>query len=212
MEITREPTTSLQEVGVIYGKEEPFFLLQTSKQAFKVKKSFSCIMEPEIGDKVLLTSLEKEQYILAILDRPKPQSVRISFPEETKIETKEGSLTFISEGKVSLIASDAVEMTSPSLTCVHQEGQLYCNQFEASFDTLRAQSKTLTWFSETVESTVNRMMVRMKNCFRWVEGLDQKKTGTLLHIVRKTLCIRARHSFYSNEKDVKFNGERIHMG
>ena len=58
----------------------------------------------------------------------------------------------------------------------------------------------------------DRLTQRIKNSFKTVEGLDQQTSLNFLQTIGKTLSIRSRDAVITARKDVKIDGERIHMG
>lgn len=66
----------------------------------------SCLLQPEVGDLVLVSQNEQEGFILAILTRPKAQQSTVRLPNHSRIQMASGCLHIESAQGMSIHAGD----------------------------------------------------------------------------------------------------------
>jgi hypothetical protein len=202
---------ALEESVVIGGGNENW-IVQSSLGTYKAKKAFSCLVCPEIGDKVLSVSLAAGgASILAILERKSSQATRLKFGGDVDFSST-GSIKMLANERLEVMSGDAmnfdtVELSMRSETSSVSFDRLSVTGNEANqyINKIRVMSKYLETVSETSKQV-------MKNSFRLVSGLESLTAGEVLQQVKKRFTVQSKQVSMLAEEDAKLNGKRVHLG
>jgi hypothetical protein len=202
---------ALEESVVIGGGNENW-IVQSSLGTYKAKKAFSCLVCPEIGDKVLSVSLAAGgASILAILERKSSQATRLKFGGDVDFSSP-GSIKMLANERIDVMSGDAmnfdtVELSMRSETSSVSFDRLSVTGNEANqyINKIRVMSKYLETVSETSKQV-------MKNSFRLVSGLESLTAGEVLQQVKKRFTVQSKQVSMLAEEDAKLNGKRVHLG
>lgn len=200
------------ELATIQGGFNRDFMVQSTRGVFKAKQAFSCVINPEIGDRVLVNQCDGECYILAIVDRPTNDDMTIAFPGNAKMVAKEGDLELISGESCKITSAYRTDITTASVNINVLESNVVTEQANIRGNKLTNQWLETNMFSKAINVVTDVVTQKIKNSFKTVDGVEQKKSVNFLQNVTKTLSIRSRDSVFTARKDVKIDGERIHMG
>ncbi len=201
------------DCGTILRKEDGRFILKNKKGLFTAIPAFSCMVQPEISDRVLFSRDDENQYyVLSILERKSMEKSKLQFPGEVQIEAGKGQISMVAENGINMISNQNIDMISPTFMVTAGQGDIHIDRITAIGDQFTGKIKFVKLLADTFDTIADRISQRVKNYFRIVEELDQLNAGELMHRVRKTLSIQSLHAMITAKKDVKIDGERIHMG
>ncbi|MDO6721408.1 DUF3540 domain-containing protein [Psychrosphaera sp. 1_MG-2023] len=200
------------EHAVIQGGFNREYMVLSDRGAYRAQLAFSCFVQPETGDKVLINVDGKQSHIIAVIERPDNQDAKLSFPASLKVETKQGDLTFSSHRDIKLTATRQHSIVSEDLNITANSTQVYSTEMQVSGKNLKAQWTSIQTLSELITSVADKLIKTVKNSFSNVEGVEQKNSKNYVQNVSSTTTIRSQHAVITAEKDMKIDGERIHMG
>ena len=201
------------ECATVSDQDPNGFIVQTESGHFPAKPALSCLIVPEVGDKVqLLRDSEGVCYILSILERSPETDVVIAFKGNVQMNSLKGSLCFVANQNIDLISAKDVNLVSENLDATAKVSRFQLGNLTVFSTTVSAYTEQVKVFAESIDTVLDRWSLRAKNCFRWIEGMDHLKASELFRLVRNTLTMHSRHAIISAEKDIKIDGERVHMG
>ncbi len=205
------PVTSMEEALVIGGGADNW-IIQSGTGTYKARKAFSCLVVPEIGDRVLSVLLPSgNSSILAILERKQSQTTRLRFDGDVDISSSRSIRMFASKS-LDACSGDAMNFDS-------KEFSLRSKMVSLLFDRLNATGseanqninkvKILTKSIETVSET-SRQVTRY--AFRLVSGLESVNAGEVLQSIKKRFTVQSRQLNMLAEEDANLNAKRVHLG
>lgn len=205
---------SLNETGTVKGKSGSFFVLETQEGLINARKAFSCIVEPEPGDKVLVNISERECYILSILERPfeHGQNLSLEFPADAKFKAPNGQIDIISSKDLNILSAGKTDLFSSKLNISSMDAEMKAKRFKSSMDEVDVTAKKITLFSETLISMAKRVTQTAQNIMRKVEGVETVSAGNLIQNIKKVFSQNSGHTVFTAKKDMKIDAKRIHMG
>ena len=158
--------------------------------AFTARRALSCIVEPAVGDRVLVArSLDaRESYVLAVLERDHDAPVTLVSPRDTELRVT---------GTLALVADDAT-IAAP--------------RFSLLTGRARVHATRVTAILGTVESLLDRTVQRVKQVFRVVEEVDHVRAGRIDYEATATMSLHAENTTITAEGLVKMDGEQIQLG
>lgn len=205
-------STQSTEMATIQGGFGREFMVQSTRGAYRATLAFSCLVKPEIGDSVLVNAGDKESHILAIIDRPTNKDITMAFQGDVSMQAKSGKIDLVSHEEVGLTSAKKINMVSTELGINTAKANVQATELSVSGDKVVSRWRDVHSFSSAMNMITERLIQRIKNSFKTVEGVDQLTSQNYLQTVGKTMSVRSRDSVITARKDMKIDGERIHMG
>ncbi len=200
------------QTALVQGGEGRQFMVLAEQGIMSASLAFSCLVAPEAGDKVLLNHTGKENHILAILSRPTVNDMTLSFPGSVTLESKSGQVSVTASEGVKVASAKDLQLTSARLSLTAIEANVHATNLNVSGDKVVSHWREVKSVSNALHMVVDSVTQKFKNSFRMVEGVDQQTSTNFLQTIKKTLSIRSHHAVITARKDIKIDGERIHMG
>ena len=204
-------TTSLEEAVVIGGGNENW-IIQSDAGTYKARKAVSCLVCPQIGDKVLSVSLASGgSNILAILERKQSQTTHLKFDGDVDISATKSIRMMASErfdaysgNEMNFDATDFSVRANTS-SVVFDKLNVTGNEAKHSINKIQVLAKYIESVSETSKQV-------MQNSFRLVSGLESVQAGEVLQRIKKRFTVQSKQASILAEEDAKVNGKRVHLG
>jgi hypothetical protein len=210
-QVTKKNVTH-NELAIIQGGFANDYMVMSEQGVFRASKAYSCLVQPLPGDKVLISSSGNEHYVLAIIERLDTNNMTLAFPGDVKLEAKVGAINLISSEQISLTSASKTQLTSTEIGVTTAKMNIQATECSVIGDKALSRWREVNSFSQAMNLVTERLTQRIKNSFKTVEGLDQQTSLNFLQTIGKTLSIRSRDAVITARKDVKIDGERIHMG
>lgn len=176
-------------------------------------RAASCLLEPQIGDTVLLCAggTGVAPYILAILARVSSSGGTLTLPGGGTIVGDDGRLCLTARS-VELAGEERVTLAAPRLDVLAADGELRFSRLGAFAKTLDARVGVLSLVAGKLTSSVGRLVQKARDCFRSTENLDETRAGRLRLKVDGRYQLDAGHAAILAEGLVKIDGEKIDLG
>lgn len=200
------------ETAIVQGSSDKHFIVLTDRGIVSVSVAFSCLVNPEVGDQVLMNSTATDSHILAILARPTGDDMDLCFPGNAVLESRLGQINVRAGKGMKLTTAEDIQLTSTALNLTAVDANVYTAHLNISGDKLVSRWREVRTVSEALHMVVDTVTQKIKNSFRTVDGVDQQSSLNFMQTVKKTLSIRSHHAVITARKDMKIDGERIHMG
>jgi len=183
---------NIQIVGVVTKKEDNFFIVETNKREIKTLKAVSCVIEPEIGDKVLVFRQDNsEAYILSILHRESSEQTIVV--DKLNIQTNSLNLNSLEINTKSLSLNSTIEKISVVSAFVEIKTKVIKNISQSVYN-------VFSFFKQTDES---HSQITKKH-------LDIQ-SETSRKIVKQTDMTITKNSFLKAKDEVRIDGNLINL-
>lgn len=199
------------EIAVVQGGFGKDFMVLYSQGCVRAKLAFSCLVTPEPGDKVLV-STGNDLYILAIIERPNNEDMKLQFPADVSLVAKHGKINLSGREGIDITSPSQTNLTTNKLAINSLNTSIISNELSVRGDKVVSQWREVNSISKAFNFITDCLTQRMKNSFKTVDGVDQQTSLNFMQTIKKTLSIRSRDALITARKDVKIDGERIHMG
>jgi hypothetical protein len=200
------------EFAIVKGGFSRDYMVQSKRGVYRAKLAFSCFVAPEVGDKVLVNVTESESHVIAIIERFGELDAKLSFPANATLETKAGDISIVSHGNINQTAVGEAKIFANDISMISNETKVQSDKMSLSGNTLSANWQSIQSIADVVTSTANKLIKAVKNSFTTVENVEHKTSKNYVQNVSETTSIRSRNAIVTAEKDMKIDGERIHMG
>lgn len=182
--------------GEVTARDDARLTLLVEGQEIAAQRAFSCLVEPEPGDRVLVARDDAAAFVLAVLERRGEAPLRIALPGGSSLSAGEGRL----------------DLAAGTLVVQARQGDVVVDDLalRAGKATLRVGAATV--IAEAIETLAQRVIGRFRRSYRFVEeseqlrarDIDQRAAGHL-HLKGDTATIQAGAV-------VKVDGNQIHLG
>ena len=210
--LTNNLKAGTTEHAKVQGGFNRDFMVQSERGVYRAKLAFSCFVVPQNGDTVLVNVDEKQSHIIAIIERPNEQDATMSFPADVTMETKQGNLTLASHKNIHLTSVESTSVLSGEVSLIANDTKINSDKLQATGTELKANWQSIQTMAQLVTTAADKLIKTVKNSFSNVTGVEQKTSNNYVQNVKSTTSIRSQHAVVTAEKDMKIDGERIHMG
>nr|WP_244182476.1 DUF3540 domain-containing protein [Xenorhabdus beddingii] len=167
-----------------------------NNRGWHCRRAASCLLAPILGDTVLMTQIDDQLWILAILERMEPQTLsEISVP---------GDLTITSHGNLNM-KGDELTVTANRGSCHVDEMQYSGRSLSAWISTVRLVGSQFESLWQTVTQLSNRL-------FRHTTQTEKVHAGQLDMQAESYARLHAQNTVVSAKAITKIDAEQIHIG
>ena len=111
-----------------------------------------------------------------------------------------------------LTSANKTQIVSSELAVTTVKANIKATELSVSGEKVLSQWREVNSVSEAFNFVADRFVQRVKNSFKSVEGVDQINSKNYVQNVAETASIRSKNAVITARKDMKIDGERIHMG
>ena len=205
---------AFQDRGTVAATEGNDFVVSTRDGRFHARRAVSCLVEPEIGDEVLIAGWPSgELYVLAILERPNRSATRVNAPGDVTFQVANGSFSVVAARGVNVVSTDDVQLTSmKKLQLRAVEGHVFFDKLTYLGQKVFAEVSQAKMLAGALDTVADRVVKRVKRAYRFVEELDQLRADYIDHAAQQNLRLRAHNALVSAHELFKVDADQIHLG
>ena len=206
-----ESEPKMEEALVIGGTADNW-VIQSDMGTFKATKAISCLVAPEIGDRVLCVSrVSGERSILAILERKASTAVLLKFAQDLNISAS-GSIRFTAAENLDIASRDKINLDTQELNQRATVARSIFSQFDITANEARQNYNKFQLMANYLEMVSDTSKQVMKNSFRMIASMESVSAGDLLHRISKRFTVQSRQASVLAEEDARVNAKRVHLG
>ncbi|MBR0681733.1 DUF3540 domain-containing protein [Roseomonas eburnea] len=184
------------EAAEVLARDGDAFAVRLEGREAPARRAFSCLVEPEPGDIVLLGRAGSVRYILAVLERPGAAPMRLALPDGATLAADGGRLnlsagTLVMEAETTQLATKALGVTARKADA---------NLGRASL------------VAEAIESLAERIIGRFRRSYRFIEESEQLRARDIDQRASGHLHLRGETANLQAGVLVKLHGSQIHLG
>lgn len=180
--------------------------------ACQARRAKSCLVAPEIGDKVLCAFGPEGTFVLAVLEGREGAATRLAADGDLHLQSQGGRVAVSAPEGVDVVSGGAVAMTSAELHVRAGKGSVAVDDLGFFGKLVRAEVAKIALAAEEVDSVLTRLTQRAKRVFRFVEEIDQTRAGTVDVRAQNLLALRGENAVIAARVLAKVDGEQIHLG
>lgn len=178
-----------------------------------VRQATSCLVEPEVGDLVLLSVPTNDAggYLLAVLER-KGNHTKLAVPGDLELAAPRGRVRVSGEAGVELATGKTLELRSDELRVQARVGRLFFEECAAIIRSAFASLTRLTHVGEVLDLLVDRVTQRSKQSIRAIEGTDHTQAENVDIKASNDIHVHSTRTVMQGREIVKLDGGQIHLG
>lgn len=178
----------------------------------RARRAKSCLVAPEIGDKVLCAVDADGAYALAVLEGREAAPTKLAVDGDLQIQSRGGRVTVGAGQGIALVSSSEVSVAAREVSVRAPKGSVAIDDLGIFGRLVQAQVAKVTLAAQEVDTIAERLSQRVKRAFRFVEDIDQTRAGTVDMRAQKMIGIRGENAVISARVLAKIDGEQIHVG
>jgi hypothetical protein len=206
-----EPVSPTQEVATVVGVAGRDLRVRTPRGEVAARRAASCLLEPVIGDEVLLVHHERGAHVLAVLERDEEAPARLSV---------EGDLSIAAGGRASVSGREGVDLLTPGdaviaagTARVHaKSGEVMIDALAYLGDRLTAQVDRIKTVARSAESVAERWVQRAERAYRFISRTEVVRAEYLEMEARSAFHVKAEATLVNSAGLTKIDGAQIHLG
>jgi hypothetical protein len=179
---------------------------------YEAVRARSCLVAPEVGDKVLCAVEAEGVFIIAVLVGREGAATKLTADGDLELSARGGKVAICASEGVDIVSGRAVAMTAAEVHVRAKKGSVAVEEMGFFGRLLQAEVKKIALVAEEVDSVLGRLTQRAKRVFRFVEEIDQTRAGTIDMRAQDLIGIRAENAVISARVLTKVDGEQIHIG
>jgi hypothetical protein len=202
-----------QEIGTIVATRGAAFVIRSASDRFEAERAASCLLAPEVGDRVLCAGSRREgHYVLAILTRAEGTKAAVSVDGDLELRVPSGRFVVAAQEGVELISGKDTAVVSGSVSITAAEASVGVERLSLLGSFVRAEIESVKLLAGKLDSVVERVSARLKRSFRTVEETDQVRAARIDYAAQSTMSLHAENALVTASELVKVDGEQIHVG
>lgn len=210
-DLSRAPVT--QEVGVLEAIDARGLTVRTDDGTFTARRAASCLLQPEVGDVVLMAVVpSRDCYVLAVLEREPGAAARVSFDGDVDLHLPAGRLAMTAQEGVSIVTAGALDLVGQRLDAQAEVATTSFGALSVMADDARAELTRARVEAGAIDTVADRVTERVQRSYRTAEEFDHLRAGVIDHAARETLKLRSHDAVLTAEGLVKVDGAQIHLG
>lgn len=169
--------------------------VESEGRAWLCLRAVSCVIAPQAGDRVLITAVDNQLWLLAVLERQSSQAAELSVP---------GDLHIRSSGELSL--------SSEALRVAASKGDCHISEMSYSGEKLSAWVSLSRIVGKRAESVWQTVTQISHNLLRTTRNTEQVRAGQLDMKAEDYARLHAKNTVITSTAITKVDSEQIHMG
>jgi hypothetical protein len=191
--------------ATIQSIESGTFIILIGDVPLSAKKATSCLIEPELHDKVSVYFDEFNLYITNILDRYEDSNLKIIAKNGLDISTSNGNLNFSSDADIHINSKNTLYTFAKNANVVISEVNFLA-------DIVSITSKTLNLIVTTYKGIIDSFNMQNKSVIHYTDGHEEHSCDSSRKIVKNSDIKQVKNSILMAEDQVKIDAEQINMG
>lgn len=205
------PQQEALQIAEVQHTNEHGFQVCIQNERFNATLAASCILRPNIGDKVLIVALpESTAYILAVLEQASAEQT-FQFSKHLTIHTDENA-SIITAEHLELQAEQHLSLTSPELSLYAAKGKAEITQWHYKGDFLQQSVRHISTQAHLVETVTESTHLQAERSFSQIADLQHEMIGRVRTLVQQDYRLDCEYADIFAEQDVKIDAEQIHLG
>lgn len=176
-------------------------------------RAFSCLVEPCIGDTVLIAPAEfsdQPYWILAILQRENTAPIEIPFDRSVRLDCKD-SITLSSDQQIKMECAGNISVSSDNASIDTQRIHGSSAELVWISKQIAASCDELSLVAETSTSVIHTLVQRLDSYIRHVESIETLQASSLHQSIEGTMTIHSKDAIVSAEDQFKIEAEIVHL-
>jgi hypothetical protein len=210
--LARQLAYPTQEVATVVGVSGRTLLVRSRLGEVEARRAASCLLEPALGDEVLVVHHERGSHVLAVLERDPEAPARLSAEGDLEITAAAGKVAVSGRDGVSLLTPGEAVVAAGSARVSAKQGEVVIGALAYLGDQLTAQIDRVKTVSQSVEMVAGRWVQRLERAYRFIARSEAVRAEYMEIEARAAFHIKAETTLVNSGSLTKIDGSQIHLG
>ncbi len=192
---------------------KPRMIVRTDQNILQATRATSCLIEPQIGDLVMIAQgSEAQAFVLAILRRDAGAAVVVASEGDIVIESKSGAVKLRGREQIELSSPGSVAAAASDVSLQALRLNLTIGATEFTGRTILATVESLRVVASSIESFAESVIERFARLIRHISGSEQVLARNLQYRAEESCSIHGKNTLLTAEELIRIDSEQIHIG
>jgi len=203
----------MQADGYVVECREAGFKVDTDHGELLVRRALSCLVEPMVGDRVLVAGdFNSELFVIAVLERENTSEIRMTIEGNLTLGLPNGRFSVAAAHGIELISTGDMGLTASDMTIRASKGHVFFDNLSYLGRRVFAQMEGIKLVGGFFDAILERINHRVKRSYRVVEELDHLRSEEIDYRAEKNMSLRGQNALVTAKELVKIDGDQIHLG
>ncbi|VAW76604.1 hypothetical protein MNBD_GAMMA15-455 [hydrothermal vent metagenome] len=200
--------------GVVTSALEGAWMVSIDDTVLETRRAVSCLVQPETGDRVLvsISTLSGEAFMIAVLERPESSAVVLQVEGELKLSAPKGRISLSSSHGMNFTTPKDLTMKTESIDISAKKANIFFGGLSYLGHKVLVQLEKSRFVSGLLESIVDHVYQTNRTSHRVVDDMEQVRAGQIDYQASKNMNLRGKNTLLTAEELVKLDGGQIHLG
>jgi len=210
--LARQMTHATQEVATVVGVSGRSLRVRSPLGEVEARRAASCLIEPALGDEVLVVHHDRGSHVLAVLERDDDVPVRLAADGDLEIAAPAGRVSMSARDGVDLLTPGDAVVAAGELRVSAQSGEMAIGALTYLGDRLTAQIDRVKTVAQSAEQIAGRWVQRLDRAYRFIAHSEAVRAEYLEFEARAAFHVKAETTMVSSGGLTKIDGSQIHLG
>jgi hypothetical protein len=204
--------TLVQRHAIVRAVSEDGILVDDG-QTRLVRQATSCLLEPLVGDLVLIVAPVDDPggHLLAVLER-ESTAATLSVPGDLELAAPRGRLRLRGAEGLELHTQKTLDLQADEARLSARVGRFVLQECSAVIRSMFASLTKLTHVGNVLELLVDRVLQRSEHSTRVIAGTEQVQAKDITLDASNNVQVRSQRTVVDGREVVKLDGGQIHLG
>jgi len=204
------------EMSILIGTVaalRPCLIVRTDRSIVQATRATSCLIEPQVGDLVLLAQApEAQTFVVSVLQRHEHAALVIGSEGDIVIESKSGAVKLRGHEQIELTSAGTLGAVAPDVSLQTLRANLTAIETRFIGRALFATVENLRIVASSIESLAESVVERFASIIRQISGSEQVLARNFQYRAEEACSIHAKNTLLTAEDLVRIDSEQIHIG
>lgn len=186
--------------------------VRVAEVVVSASRATSCLLAPIEGDHVLVATLPRECYVLAVLKRDAGLDCKIATDGNLEIAAPKGKVVVSSGDGIELLTSKETSVVSPSISIHATDVVAVMDRLSYLGAVVQAEVKKLRVVASEVDGFFERTFQRVKRSYKFVSEIEQLRAKQIDMTAETSVRVHSESTVVTADGLCKLDGEQIHIG
>ena len=189
------------------------FCALTDAGAIWVVAAAGCLLQPEVGDVVLISATGAKGYVLTVLERGNHDKTAVlSVQGDARLQAKDGRLQIVSERGVALEAGAELTVHAQQAHLSLDNARLHCDDLSVSGGQMQSTWDKRTDVAQEHIEIAASSEAHLGRSKRRIAGHEEVSAESSRQLVKRDLTIRAGTATLIGQNRVAVDGDSVQIG
>ncbi|MDI1476371.1 DUF3540 domain-containing protein [Polyangium sp. y55x31] len=208
----RTETLATQEVGTVTAILGKRLMVRVGSGEYEARRAVSCLVEPVLGDLVLLALHDEGCHVLAVLEREGGGATRLVAEGDLEMSAPAGKVTIHAQSGVCMATPGETTLASGKVRVHAREGALAVEAMSYLGDRLVAKIDHVKTVARSVESVADRWVSRVARAYRFIAESEQVRARYYEVSAKAAVNIKSQTTLVTSGELTKIDGGQVHIG